>query len=285
MYAITGITGQVGGALADALFAAGRPFRAVVRDAAKGEAFASRGAEIAVAAIDDAAALTRAFEGSEAAFILLPPDFDPAPDFLTAPDPVIASIRDALLAARPARVVALSTIGANAAQPNLLSRLGRMETVLGDLPMPVTLLRAGWFLENIQWDIASAREHGVVDSFLAPLDRKIPMVATKDVGELAAQLLDEPGEGVRIVELEGPERVSPADIAASLARALGREVRAREVARDAWADRFAASGMKNPAPRMRMLDGFNEGWIDFGAGARKGRTGLDAVLAELLARR
>ena len=285
MYAITGITGQVGGALADALFAAGRPFRAVVRDAAKGEAFAARGAEIAVAAIDDAAALTRAFEGSEAAFILLPPDFDPAPDFLTAPDPVIASIHDALLAARPARVVALSTIGADATQPNLLSRLGRMETVLGDLPMPVTLLRAGWFLENIQWDIASAREHGVVDSFLAPLDRKIPMVATKDVGELAAQLLDEPGEGVRIVELEGPERVSPADIAASLARALGREVRAREVARDAWADRFAASGMKNPAPRMRMLDGFNEGWIDFGAGARKGRTGLDAVLAELLARR
>ncbi|SEM53812.1 Uncharacterized conserved protein YbjT, contains NAD(P)-binding and DUF2867 domains [Luteibacter sp. UNCMF331Sha3.1] len=284
MYAITGITGQVGTALAEALVDAGRPFRAVVRDAAKGEAFAARGAEVAVAAIDDTPALTRAFEGAEAVFILLPPDFDPASDFLTAPDPVIASIHEALLAARPARVVALSTIGADAMQPNLLSRLGRMETVLGDLPMPVTFLRAGWFLENTQWDIASAHKHGIIDSFLAPLDRKIAMVATKDVGELAARLLDQTGEGVRVVELEGPERVSPDDIAASLAKALGHDVRAREVSRDTWAARFAASGMKNPTPRMRMLDGFNEGWIDFGANATKGTTGLDDVVGALVAR-
>ncbi|MDR6644255.1 uncharacterized protein YbjT (DUF2867 family) [Luteibacter sp. 1214] len=284
MYAITGITGQVGSALADALFAAGRPVRAVVRDASKAEPFVARGAEVAVAELHDTAALSRAFSGAEAVFILLPPVFDPAPDFLTAEDPAIASIYDALLAARPKQVVALSTIGADATQENLLSRLTRMERVLGGLPVPVTFLRAGWFLENARWDVASARDDGVIDSFLAPLDRKIAMVATRDVGQLAASLLDERCEGHRVVELEGAGRVSPNDIAAAFSRALGRDVRARLVPRATWAARFTADGMSNPTPRMRMIDGFNEGWIDFGADAIKGTTSLDVVMAGLLSK-
>jgi uncharacterized protein YbjT (DUF2867 family) len=283
MYAITGITGQVGTALADALFAAGKPFRAVVRDAAKGRVFADRGATVAVADLDDTVALTRAFEGADAAFILLPPQFDPSPGFPESRH-TIDAIRDALLAARPQRVVVLSTIGAHATEENLLSQLGHMEDVLGGLPMPVTFLRAGWFLENALWDVAPARDGGVIDSYLYPLDRKLPMVATKDIGEKAAALLGEASTGVRIVELEGPSRVSPNDIAAAFAKALGREVRARIVPRETWRSRFEAQGMHNPTPRMRMLDGFNEGWIDFEGRSIKGRTDVDSVIAELVQR-
>jgi uncharacterized protein YbjT (DUF2867 family) len=283
MYAITGITGQVGTALASALFAAGKPFRAVVRDAAKGKPFAERGAEVALAGIDDTPALTRAFEGAEAVFILLPPVFDPSPGYLES-NRSIASIRDALVAARPDRVVVLSTVGAHATEENLLSQLGRMEDELGKLPMPVTFLRAGWFFENAQWDVASARDTGIIDSYLYPLDRKLPMVATKDIGELAAKLLGEPSSGVRVVELEGPERTSPNDIVAALARALGRDVTARVVPRAEWEGRFVAQGMTNPTPRMRMLDGFNEGWIDFEGTSVKGVTGIDAVIELLVSR-
>ncbi|HVI56890.1 MAG TPA: NmrA family NAD(P)-binding protein [Luteibacter sp.] len=281
MYAITGITGQVGTALARALFDAGKPFRAIVRDAAKAHAFARRGAETAVAEIDDTPALARAFGGAEAVFVLLPPVFDPAPGYPES-HRSIASIRDALLAARPDRVVVLSTIGAHAAEENLLSQLGRMESVLGRLPMPVTFLRAGWFFENAQWDVASARDTGVIDSYLYPLDRKLPMVATKDVGELAATLLGDVSTGVRVVELEGPRRTSPNDIAHAFAKALGRDVTARIVPREAWAPRFTAQGMSNPTPRMRMLDGFNEGWIDFEGNSVKGVTGVDEVIAGLV---
>jgi uncharacterized protein YbjT (DUF2867 family) len=283
VYAITGITGQVGAALAHALFAAGKPFRAVVRDAAKGEAFAKRGAEVAIAEIDDTPALTRAFEGAEAVFILLPPVFDPSPGYPES-NRSIASIRDALLAARPDRVVVLSTVGAHATEENLLSQLGRMEDVLGKLPMPVTFLRAAWFFENAQWDVASARETGVVDSYLYPLDRKLPMVATKDIGELAARLLGETSTCVRVVELEGPQRTSPNDIAAAFAKALGRDVTARVTPRAEWEAGFIAQGMTNPTPRMRMLDGFNEGWIDFEGTSLKGPTGLDEVIAGLVSR-
>jgi len=281
MYAITGVTGQVGTALANALFAAGRPFRAVVRDAGKGRTFAERGAEVAIAAIDDTPALSHAFEGAEAVFILLPPVFDPSPGYPES-NRSIASIRDALLAARPDRVVVLSTVGAHATEENLLSQLGRMEQVLGQLPMPVTFLRAGWFFENAQWDVTAARDTGVIDSYLYPLDRKLPMVATKDIGELAAKLLGETSTGVRVVELEGPQRTSPNDIAAAFAKALGRDVVARIVPRSEWEARFVAQGMKHPTPRMRMLDGFNEGWIDFEGTSVKGVTGVDAVIAGLV---
>ncbi|MEI9894889.1 MAG: hypothetical protein WDN28_13640 [Chthoniobacter sp.] len=81
-------------------------------------------------------------------------------------------------AARPSRVVYLSTIGAQAAESNLLTQHTIIEQALGDLPMPVTFLRPGWFTENSLWDIASARERGVISSFLQPLDKPVPMAAT-----------------------------------------------------------------------------------------------------------
>src|SRR5262245_5273837 len=79
MYAITGITGKVGGALARTLLAAGRPVRAVVRDAGKGRSWAEKGCEVALVEMEDAAALAAAFEGVNGVFILPPPEFDPAP--------------------------------------------------------------------------------------------------------------------------------------------------------------------------------------------------------------
>src|SRR5476649_1516281 len=180
MYAITGITGQVGSELGRQLLAAGLPVRAVVRDAAKGEVWAARGAEVALADINDSEALSRAFTGAEAVFVLLPPTFDPTEGFPEARRS-IAALRQALATARPSRVVVLSTIGAQASQSNLLNQLGLMERELGTLDMPITFLRAAWFIENSQWDVAAARETGCVPSFLQPLDRAVPMVACADI--------------------------------------------------------------------------------------------------------
>jgi hypothetical protein len=67
--------------------------------------------------------------------------------------------------------------------------------------------------------------------------------------------------GRRIVELEGPRRITPNQIAATFAKILGRPVRMEAVPRDTWERLFASQGTKNPVPRAQMLDGFNEGWI------------------------
>ena len=283
MYAITGITGQVGSALAHKLLAAGLPVRAVVRDAAKGETLAARGCEVALADIHDAKALYRAFGGAEAVFVLLPPAFDPSPDFSEA-RAIIGALREALEAARPKRVVCLSTIGAQATQPNLLNQLGMMERELGTLPMPVAFLRAAWFIENSLWDVAAARDAHVIPSFLQPLDKPVAMVACADIAALACDLLQQQWQGRRVMELEGPARISPDDIAAGFSRLLGHEVRAEIVARDGWHDLFVSQGMRNPTPRIQMLDGFNAGWIEFEGASVKGTTTLDQALRGLLER-
>src|SRR5438105_33168 len=113
MFAVTGITGQVGGAVAKALLADGQRVRAVVRSAEKGAAWARRGCEVAIANLEEAASLERAFTGVEGVFFVLPPVFDPSPGFVEARR-VVAAVRDALDAARPPKVVSLSTIGAQA---------------------------------------------------------------------------------------------------------------------------------------------------------------------------
>ena len=183
------------------------------------------------------------------------------------------------------RVVYLSTIGAQATQSNLLTQHTIIEQALRELPMPITFLRPAWFMENSSWDVAPARDSGVIPSFLQPLDKPVPMVATADIGRVAAELLQETWNGRRVVELEGPHRVTPNEIAATFADLLGRPVRMEAVPRETWEPLFKSQGMKNPTPRIRMLDGFNEGWIEFEggeAGSRKGQVALETVLKELI---
>jgi NAD(P)H dehydrogenase (quinone) len=289
MFAITGITGNVGGEVARNLLAAGRPVRAVVRDVRKGEAWAKRGCDLVGADINEAAALTDAFGGSEGVFVMVPPNFDPSPDFHEART-IAATLSSALDAARPSKVVYLSTIGAQATYPNLLSQHTIIEQALRKLSLPVTFLRPGWFMENFAWDVASAK-NGVIPSFLQPLDKPVPMVATADIGRTAAELLQETfpekESRHRVVELEGPQRVTPNEVASTFAHLLGRPVRVEAVARETWESLFRSQGMRNPTPRIEMLDGFNERWIEFEAGeagSRKGNVTLQTVLRALIER-
>src|SRR5580704_3488281 len=284
MFAITGITGKVGGEVARNLLEGGRPVRGVVREFRKGEAWAELGCDLVAADINDAGALASAFNGAEGVFVLVPPNFDPSPDFQEA-RATAGTLRSALTAARPGKVVYLSTIGAQATQSNLLTQHTIIEQALGELSMPITFLRPGWFMENCSWDIASATKDGAISSFLQPIDKPVPMVATADVARVAAELLQETWNGRRVVELEGLHRVTPQEIAATLTGLLGRPVRMEPVPRETWESLFKSQGMKNPIPRIKMLDGFNEGWIEFEgaeAGSRKGKVGLQAVLQTLI---
>jgi NAD(P)H dehydrogenase (quinone) len=203
MVAVTGITGKVGSRVARGLIAQGQAVRAIVRSREKGDEWAARGCEVSIASLDDAAAMTEAFRGVEGVFLMTPPNYDPEPGF---PDTQqnSAAIRTAVEESRPGKVVFLSTVGAQVTDMNLLNNSGMTEAMLRTVPVPVTFLRAAWFMENAAWDIESAKT-GVVHSFLQPLDHRIPMVATEDIAQTAVELLGQSWDGVRIVELEGPE--------------------------------------------------------------------------------
>lgn len=282
MYAITGVTGQVGGAVARALLAQGAAVRAIVRDAAKGESWRAMGCEVALAGYDDEAALARAFTGVDGVFLMMPPDYDPAPGF-----PQIHALAErfggAIERARPGRVLFLSTVGAHVAEPNLLNNARLMEQALGRLPMPIAFLRPAWFMENAAWDLPGARE-GVIHSFLQPIDHRIPMVSVDDIGAVAAELLLRGWDGCLVQELEGPRRYGAEDIAQAYAAVLGHPVRAAAVPRGQWEALFRQQGAQHPEPRMRMLDGFNEGWIAFEGVPRRAATSLETALRRIAQR-
>ena len=284
MYAITGITGKVGGTLARTLLAAGQSVRAVVRNGGKGRSWAEKGCEVALAEMEDAATLAAAFKEVDGVFVLPPSEFDPAPGFPEA-RAVINAVKTALEATRPRKVVCLSTIGAQATKPNLLTQRTLMEQELRGLTIPVTFLRPAWFMENFAWDVASARDSGVIASFLQPVNKPVPMIVTADVGRVAAELIQKDWHGYRNVELEAAHRITPNEVAATFAMILGHPVRVEMVPRETWGSLFKSQGMKNPMPRIQMLDGFNEGWIEFErgeSGSMKGKVTLETVLRELI---
>ncbi|HEX8892354.1 MAG TPA: NAD(P)H-binding protein, partial [Terriglobales bacterium] len=195
MYAIMGIPGHVGSAVAENLLAQGKEVRAIVRNADKAASWRDRGAEIAVADYDDPNALASAFEGTDGVFLMLPPNNAPAPGFPHT-HKTLASYHAALLKALPEKAVYLSSIGAEQTSGlGIITSLHLMKQKLGDLPIAHAFLRAGWFMENHVWDAPTAQSEGKIFSNLYPLDRKFPLVATADIGKVGADVLGQEWTG------------------------------------------------------------------------------------------
>ena len=289
MYAVMGITGQVGGAVAASLLAQGKQVRAIVRDTEKAAAWQARGVELAVADYDSSAALADAFRGTEAVFAMLAPNFAPSPDFREARKSV-AALRLAIEAAHPAKAVYLSSIGAQQTHGlGLITSLTMLESEVGQLGIPSAFLRAGWFMENYAGDVQSARYSGEIDSYLQPEDKPFSMVATEDIGTVAARMLLESWTGNRVLEIAGPRDYTPRDVAAAFAAALGAPIILKTLPRDAWVGQFVAQGTPEDRTigRAAMLDGFNSGWISFGVPGTepvRGTIELETVLRRLLSR-
>jgi len=209
MFTIIGITGRVGGSTAEALLAAGKKVRGIVRDKARAAHLAKQGVELVQGDLDDTAAWPRRSAGSEGVFVMVPPYFAPAPGYPETKS-IVANIRSALVAAKPKKVVFLSSVGAQHQHSlGLITQSHILEQEMRTLPFANAFIRAAWFLENYQWDVQPARERGEIDMYLTP-DRSISMVATCDIGELAAKTLQQEWNGSRVLELEGPEKYSPA---------------------------------------------------------------------------
>jgi NAD(P)H dehydrogenase (quinone) len=286
MYAVMGVTGQVGAAVADTLLSRGKKVRVILRNPEKAAPWRDRGAEIAIANYDDVDALQSAFRDAEGVFVMIPPNFAPDPGFPES-RAYIAAIREALAAAKPARVAALSTIGAqHASGTGLLESLHILEEELSALPIPLAFLRAGWFMENSRWDIPSAQK-GQISSYLQPLDKEFSLVATADIGRIGAEVLSQSWTGNRFIEVAGPRNYSPRQLAAAFSKVLGHPVEAVALPRETWVDTFVSQGIpaEKTAYRIEMLDGFNSGYISFGVPATEHVTGtipLEDALKSLL---
>ena len=287
MYAVMGITGNVGGAVARTLLAMGGNVRGIVRNPEKAAEWQKQGVELFKAGYDDVDALTAAFTGVAGVFVMVPPNFAPAPGFPEA-TATLKVLHEALSRAQPSKAVYLSSIGAEQASGlGLITGSHFLEETLGDLPFSHAFLRAGWFFENSAGDVASARNEGKIRFQLHPLDRKFPLVATADIGKVGAETLIQGWTGIRHIEVAGPEGYSPLDIADAFADAVGRPVEAIAVPRAEWETLWVSQGMPEggTAPRAEMVDGFNSGWIHFGVPGTEhvdGPTPLRTVITQLV---
>jgi NAD(P)H dehydrogenase (quinone) len=250
---------------------------------------AKLGVELVMGDISDTKSLVKAMEGCEGVFVMNPPNFAPKPGFPEA-KASLSNIHAALAKATPPKAVYLSSIGAQHDRGlGLITQSHMLEEIMGKLPIANAFIRAAWFLENYQWDVQSARETGQIDAYLEPATKEFPMVATKDIGELAAKTLIESWKGNRVLELEGPKRYSPLDAAKAFSKVLGRDVNAHPIPRSQWQEKFVAQGMPvdSTSARIEMVEGFNSGWIDFeGDGAEhfKGEVTIEEVIKSLIAK-
>jgi NAD(P)H dehydrogenase (quinone) len=269
MYVVTGSTGQVGGAVVRALRAAGKEVRALFRDASKSGAMDALGAEPFPASVEDASRLEIGFERAEGVFIMTPPLYK-SPDPRTEHALALAAIKHALQASHVPKVVFLSSIGAQ--QPEGTGAILKsydMEQELFALSMDFISIRAAFFMENFLPLLPHVKESGKLPVTIEPVNRPIPMIATEDIGTIAARLLTEPWSGKRTIELEGPRQYSMSDVAAILSRQLGRTVEAELVPREGRQAMYESFGFTpgSSADMTEMADGWNSGLVAFAGGA------------------
>lgn len=289
-YAVFGVTGRTGAAAADALLRSGQSVRVVVRDPAKGRPWAERGAEIAVADLTDLASMTKALRGVRGAYVVSPQQYN-RDDLFERADLIANTTARAAAAAEVPRLVALSSVGADRERGTGWIRMNRMfEQRLGDAGASAIFLRAAYFMENWMPMVGQAMRTGSLPTFLAPPQRPVPMVATADVGSVAAALLQEERTRTCIVTLSGPQDYAPNDVAAIVAATLGKPVDVAVLPEAEWSKALAGAGFSGAALAgfVEMTRGLNCAHIDMksdpGVVARAGTTTLERVIAELARR-
>ena len=278
MFVISGVSGNTGSIVANALLEQGKKVRVIVRDPKKGEPWKARGAEVAIASVDDDAALTKAFEGATGVYVLSPPNLG-ATDFIAERRATAESIGRAVTNSKVPHVVFPPSTGAqHDAGTGLIRTAAYVERVLAKTPAKTTFIRAASFLEN--WaSVLGAAAQGKLPTFLPP-DLVTPMVATKDIGLVAAKALLEPPSGKsEIIELAGPRDYSSRDIAGVLSKILGKPVEIDAAPVEAVTPAFISFGISPNIAGLfqEMYAGVASGLVSFeGKGARQVRGNVDA---------
>jgi uncharacterized protein YbjT (DUF2867 family) len=223
MCVILGASGNTGHVAAKKLLEGGKKVRIVGRNAAHLQFLAKEGAEAFVADVTDVSALTKAFQGAESAYVMIPPT-PTSNDYRGLQDRVSDAIAAAVQKNGVKNVVSLSSIGADKSSGtgpvvglhNLEQKLNRIDGA------NVLHLRAGYFMENTLPQAGAIRKVG---SALGPVrpDLKLPMIATSDIGKAAAEALlrlDFRGKHTR--ELQGQRDLDYAEATRIIGKAVGK---------------------------------------------------------------
>jgi uncharacterized protein YbjT (DUF2867 family) len=260
--------------VAESLLEQGKPVTIIARSEEKGRSWAAKGAKVALGTLEEAQSLKPILRGADGAYLLTPPNIH-AVDFVEERQKLAQSIARAVKDNGIEHVVLLSSIGAqHPSGTGLILGSHIAESALSAAVKNLTVIRAGFFFENWGPALRAAQANGVLPTPLTR-DRKIPMVATQDIGRVAAESLLNPALGRRIIELAGPQDYSPEDIASVLSSLLGRDVRVQDLPPGAAAQVFKSFGATEEVARLfeEIYTGVNSGRVAYEGGSAEFRRG------------
>ncbi len=223
MFVVMGATGHTGKVVAERLLEQKQKVRVLGRSKERLQSLVQRGAEAVVVDVNDQAALAKAFHGADAAYVMIPPN-EKSQDPLGDSGRVAQSISGALKESGVKNVVMLSSIGADLESgTGPVVGLHRFEKMLDEIAgLNVLHLRAGYFMENTLGLAAAIAKMGYTVG-LVRNDLKIPMIATKDIGNRAAEfLLDLNFKGKQVREVLGHEDLTMPEATRIIGRVLGK---------------------------------------------------------------
>jgi uncharacterized protein YbjT (DUF2867 family) len=265
LFVITGASGHVGGIIASRLLDQKKRVRVIGRSADHLKKLVERGAEAAIGTLEDSAFARKAFDGAQAVFVMIPPNFV-ASDFRAYQTQMVNSVVEAIKGAKVPYVVSLSSIGAHLSEGNgPVAGLYELEQKLNKISgINVLHLRPAYFMENNLANIAMIKGMGLNGGALRP-DLAMPMIATQDIGEVAAKRVSALDfTGTSVLELMGPRDVTPVEVTKALGKAIGKpELPYQQFPYEDAKKAMVGAGIpeKLAGLYMEMTRGFNEGKI------------------------
>ena len=224
---VTGATGQQGGAVARALIANGQKVRVMTRHPEKAAALAKAGAEVVQGDLTNQAVLQMALRGVHGVFAMSTP-FEAGMD---------AEVRQGIMLADAAKQAGIThyvytSVGSahrHTGIPHFESKR-KVEQHIQKIGLPATILRPVWFMDNFT-TFAKPSPEGVITLPMRP-DRKLAMVALKDIGAFSAAAFLRPNDFVgQAIDLAGDELTIP-EVAVILTKAMGTPISFQEFPRD-----------------------------------------------------
>jgi uncharacterized protein YbjT (DUF2867 family) len=265
MYVVLGASGHTGHVVANNLLAGGQKVRVVGRNAAHLQSLAAKGAETFIADVTDAGALAKAFDQADSAYVMIPPNpasTDPLGYSNRVGDAIAAAVQNA----GTKNVVALSSVGADKASGTgpvvgLFNLEQKLNQIIG---ANVLYLRAAYFMENTLPQVNAIRMMGAVGTPLRA-DLKLPMIATRDIGNAAADALLHPTvRGKETRELLGPRDITYTEVSTIIGRAIGKpDLKYVQVPDDQFRGVLVQMGMSEQFARLlvEMIGALNSGYM------------------------
>ncbi|HEV2399915.1 MAG TPA: NmrA family NAD(P)-binding protein [Candidatus Sulfotelmatobacter sp.] len=263
MFVVMGASGNTGHIVANNLLARGEKVRVLGRNSIHLQPLTSKGAEPFIADVSDASALVKAFHEADSAYVMIPPN-PSSKDPLGYSSHVSNAIAAAVQSAGTKNVVALSSIGAELPSgTGPVAGLHNLEEKLKQISSAnVLFLRAGYFMENTLPQANAIRQ---MDSAVGPVrpDLKLPMIATRDIGNVAADVLLHPTiRGKQVRELHGQRDLSYTEVASIIGKSIGKpDLKYIQVSDDKFRAVLVEMGMSDPVAKLlaEMTQALNSG--------------------------